>query len=39
MSAGAWLMLGITWPVVLGVAGYLLWKVLARPGSPNLDDD
>lgn len=32
MSGGAWLMLGITWPVVLGIAGYLLAKVLRRPG-------
>jgi hypothetical protein len=31
MSAGAWLMLGITWPVVIGVSGYLFWKVLTRP--------
>ena len=31
MSAGAWIMLGITWSVVIGVSGYLFWKVVTRP--------
>jgi hypothetical protein len=34
MSGGAWLMLGITWSVVIGVSGYLFWKVVTRPGRP-----
>lgn len=34
MSGAAWLMLGLTWSVVLGVSGYLLIKVLRRPGPP-----
>lgn len=33
MSAGAWVMLGITWPVVIGVSGYLFWKVIRRRGG------
>lgn len=38
MSAGAWLMLGITWPVVLGISGYLMWKVLSNPDAPSDPD-
>lgn len=30
MSGGAWLMLGLTWSVVIGVSSYLFWKVVAR---------
>jgi hypothetical protein len=39
VSAGAWLMLGITWPVVIGVSGYLFWKVLTRPLRRGDGDD
>lgn len=31
MSPSAWLMLITTWSVVIGVSGYLFWKVLTRP--------
>ena len=35
VSGSAWLMLGITWSVVIGVSGYLFWKVVfAKPRSP-----
>jgi hypothetical protein len=35
MTAGAWAMLLGTWTVVIGVSGYLLWKVLTRPRGPS----
>lgn len=31
MSVGAWILLVSTWSVVIGVSGYLFWKVLTRP--------
>ena len=33
MSGEAWLMMLGTWGVVIGVSGYLLWKVVSRPRS------
>jgi len=33
MSGSAWLMLGLTWSVVIGVSVYLFWKVVARSGG------
>lgn len=37
MSVGAWVMLLATWTVVVGISGYLLWKVLTRPRKPSGD--
>jgi len=32
MSGAAWLMMLGTWGVVIGVSGYLMWKVVAGRG-------
>lgn len=36
MTSAAWIMLTATWGTVIGVAGYLFWKVLV---TPRKDDD
>ncbi len=39
MSPSAWGMLVVTWSVVIGVSGYLFWKVVRRPRPPGGDRD
>lgn len=31
MTSGAWVMLGVTWTVVIVIAGRLFWRVLTTP--------
>lgn len=37
MTAGAWLMLAVTWSIIVSFTGYYFWKVLVTP--PRSDGD
>jgi hypothetical protein len=34
MTAAAWIMLAVTWTIVIGFTGRFFWKVLKTPISP-----
>ena len=38
MTTAAWIMLAVTWTVVIGITGYLFWKVLVTPLKKDGDE-
>jgi hypothetical protein len=38
MTTAAWIMLAVTWSVVVSITGRLFWKVLTSPRPQDLDD-
>jgi hypothetical protein len=34
MTTAAWVMLGVTWTVILGFAGRFFWMILTKPINP-----
>ena len=39
MTTGAWVMLGVTWGVILFFTGKFFWMVLQTPPRPDEPDD
>lgn len=37
MTTAAWIMLGVTWAVILYFTGKFFWKVLTTPPRPDKD--